>query len=304
MIAVSICICTFQRPAGLLRLLRSLARLAPGTPPHEIIVVDNDAAGSGAPAVAQARAAGMRITYAVEPVRGIARARNRSVAPARGAFVAFIDDDEEADPHWLMHLYDEVRRAGVDGGIGPVLPCLPAGTPHWLVTGGFFDRPRPATGTVLAAGGMRTGNALIRRTQLLALPGPFDECYALSGSEDTDMFARLVRAGTTMIAVDSAIVHEHLTPQRARMRYLLRRRFYAGANSARMYRATQADISRAREGLRWLASGLRLGVTGLVLLPAGRTRAMTRLSLAARDLGRWAHYSGFSFQPYADDTFR
>lgn len=305
MIAVSICICTFRRPAGLLRLLRSLARLAPGTPTHEIIVVDNDAAGTGAPAVAQARDEGLHVDYCVEPVRGIARARNRSVAPARGEFIAFIDDDEEADPHWLAELYGEVQRAGADGGIGPVLPCVPADTPRWLATSGFFDRPRPATGTVLEAyGAMRTGNALIRRAALLAIPGPFDERFALSGAEDSDMFARLLRTGVRVIAVDSAIVHEHLTPQRVRMRYLLRRRFYAGANSARIYCETAAEVSRSRESLRWLVSGVRLGVTGLLLLPAGRTRAASRLVIAARDLGRWAHYSGFSFQPYADDSFR
>lgn len=305
MIDVSICICTFRRPAGLLRLLRSLARLEAATPPHEIIVVDNDAGRSGEPAIRRAAAEGLRVRYFVEPLRGIARARNRAVAPAGGEFVAFVDDDEEVEPGWLLNLCDEVRRHGADGGVGPVVPRFHERTPRWLIEGGFFERPRPATGTALSSRGLRTGNALIRRRALLALHGPFDERYALSGGEDTDLFVRLIADGGRFIAVDSAVVHEHLSPNRTRMRYLLRRRFLVGMGSARFHRSREPELARRGwQRTRWLSSGLALGVSGLVLLPASRTYGMQRLARAARDLGCFAFYAGFSYQPYARDTWR
>jgi len=302
-IDVSICICTFRRPDGLLRLLRAIQRLSTASPRHEIIVVDNDAARSAEPSVRQAAAEGVAVHYAVEPARGIARARNRSVAPARGTFVAFIDDDEEPDPDWLAHLYDAVTECGADAGIGPVVPRFNAHTPAWLISGGFFDRPRPPSGTLLAAHEARTGNALIRRAALQTLPGPFDEQYALSGGEDTDLFAQLLKAGRRIIAVDAAVVFEHLPPHRTTLRWLLRRRFLNGFGAARLYASTVPSDARPRwQRARPLLRGLKVGTAGLLLLPLSRRAALQRLTTAANHFGRFAFHSGFSFAPYAGDA--
>lgn len=302
---VSICICTFRRPHGLRRLLTSIARLDRASPPHEVIVVDNDAARGGEAVVAEARAAGLDVRYLVEPQRGIARARNRSVAPAGGEFVAFIDDDEEADPLWLARLHAEVQRLGADGGIGPVLPAFAAGTPAWMIDGGFFERPRPPTGKVLTSRQCRTGNALVRRSLLAALPGPFEERLALTGGEDTFMFHSLFANGCRMVAVDDAIVHEHLSANRTTIRWLLWRRFNIGVGMARFYTTTVPAESQERwQRSRALGNALRLGVSGVMLLPASRTDGMTRLMLAARYAGRFAFHSGMSFDPYARDSWR
>jgi glycosyltransferase involved in cell wall biosynthesis len=302
---VSICVCTFQRPDGLRRLLRSLHRLDPATPTHEIIVVDNDAEMTAEPIVRQARAEGLPVQYLVEPVRGIARARNRSLEPASGEFVAFIDDDEEADPQWLVRLWGEVMRHGDDGGFGPVLPKFNEHTPRWLIEGGFFERPRFPTGTILFAWQTRTGNALVRRRPLMALAGPFDERYDLTGGEDTDLFARLIRCDCRFIAVDSAVVYEHLPPSRTTLRWLLQRRFLTGMGGARLYTATVPAAARARwQRARPLLSGLGWGVVGLLLWPLFRVYGVNRLALSARYLGRFAFHSGFSFQAYARESWR
>ena len=91
MIAREICICiaTHRRPQQLKRLLTSLIEQQEA-PPFEVAVVDNDA---GAPP--RRLPPNFGITYLVEPVRGLARARNRSVAASTSKFLAFIDDD-----HW------------------------------------------------------------------------------------------------------------------------------------------------------------------------------------------------------------
>jgi succinoglycan biosynthesis protein ExoM len=303
-IDVSICIASYRRPHGLLRLLRSLARLDPASPRYEIIVADNDADGSGDAAVHQARAEGIAVHYVIEPARGIAQARNRSVAPARGRYIAFIDDDEEPDPRWLLELVGEVERHGADGAIGPVLPRFHDRAPRWLIDGGFFERPRWPTGTVLDRRGFRTGNALIRRAQLTALRGPFDERFALTGGEDTDLFTRLVANGSRIISVDSAVVWEHLPPNRATASWYLHRRFVIGIGSARFYATTTPDVSASEERRRWLAEALRWGMTGLLVFPASRTGGLTRLAVAARHLGQFAFYSGYDYHPYARDSWR
>lgn len=303
MIDVSICIATFRRPQGLLRLLRSLARLDPASPRHEIIVADNDAAGSGEAAVRQARSEGLDVQYEIEPVRGIAQARNRSLAPARGRYVAFVDDDEEADARWLLELVGEVERHGADGAVGPVLPRFHERTPRWMIEGGFFERPRLPTGTVLDRGGFRTGNALVRRAHLAALRGPFDERFALTGGEDTDMFMRLIAAGSRVIAVDSALVWEHLPPNRTTVRWYLSRRFLVGMGTARVC-ATTVEPPAADPRLRWLAAAVGWGMSGLLVFPASRIKGLTRLAVAARHLGQIAFHSGYKYAPYARDSWR
>jgi len=303
-IDISVCLCTFRRPEPLLRLLRSLRHLDPATPRYEVIVVDNDARATAEPAIRQARAEGLQLQYLVEPVRSIARARNRSLEPASGEYVAFIDDDEEAEPQWLVQLWGEVIRHGADGGLGPVLPKFSTGTPRWLIEGGFFERARFPTGTVLEAKRTRTGNALVRRRSLIALSGPFDERYDLTGGEDGDLFARMIDSGCRFIAVDSAIVYEHLSPARTTVSWLLRRGFLAGMDAARLYKATLRGRPRRFQRTRPLALALAWGIAGALLFPLFRGYGTARLSLAARQLGRFAFHSGFSYRPYLEDSWR
>ena len=304
MIDVSVCICTFRRPAGILRLLRSLRALDPSSPRHEIIVVDNEATATAEPAIREARAEGLDVRYIVEPVRGIARARNRSLESAAGEYVAFIDDDEEAAPGWLAELGREVVAAGADGGIGPVVPRFAAGVPSWMIEGGFFERPRLPTGTRLDFHQTRTGNALIRRRSLSAVPGPFDERYDFSGGEDTDLFARLMTRGQWFIAVDSAVVYEHVTPARTTMRWLLRRRFLGSLHAARFESLWAPQPPRRWRNVRLLTRGLAWGALGLCLLPARRIDGVGYLARSAQQLGRAAFLTGVTFQPYRHDSWR
>lgn len=303
-IEISVCVCTHRRPAGLLRLLRSLRHLDQATRPHEIIVVDNDAGRAGEVAVNQARAEGLRVAYLVEPERGIARARNRSVRPARGEYVAFIDDDEEADPLWLVRLWEEVTRHGADGGVGPVIPAFGDAAPRWLVDGGFFERRRFPTGTALGFKYLRTGNALIRRRCLMDLAGPFDERFDLTGGEDTNLYSRLVAAGYRFIAVDSAIVREHLAPSRTNPLWLLHRRFVGSRCAAGYDYASLPPSERRKLTFASLRKTLWSGLTGALLFATSRIGGLRRLIMAATQLGRFAYFCGFSSRPYQRESWR
>jgi glycosyltransferase involved in cell wall biosynthesis len=262
-----------------------------------VIVVDNDEARSGAPSVETARAQGMEVSYVCEPRRGIAVARNRAVAAANGEWIAFLDDDEEADPQWLVHLWCEVRQRGADAGIGPVVPRCSDAAPRWLVDGGFFDRRRFPTGTILHAGYTRTGNALIRRRALSSVAGPFDERYDLTGGEDTNLFARLIAGGARVIAVDSAVVYEHLPAPRTTLRSLLRRRFVHGIGMGRLDQTIDRKDSLLRRG-RLVASVAFHGSAGLLLVPLSSVRALRLFLWAAQQLGRLAFLHGYAPKPY------
>src|SRR5919107_3475810 len=106
---VAVCACTYLRPRGLARLLEGLAALeVPDGVAVEVVIVDNDAAGSGRSVVDAAREGfPFPLRYVVEPARGIVAARNAAVAEASAdgpVPVAFLDDDEWPAPRWLAEL--------------------------------------------------------------------------------------------------------------------------------------------------------------------------------------------------------
>ena len=119
---VTLLVCTKGR-ATLPAVLDGVARL--DVPEHafvETVVVDN---GGGDPAIAGAvaelrrRAPGLDVRLIAEPRPGVAHARRRGIAAARGELVAFVDDDCLLARDWLregLAFAAEHPRAGVIGG--------------------------------------------------------------------------------------------------------------------------------------------------------------------------------------------
>ena len=157
---ISVCIITYKRPNGLSDLLESLViQTLMELRNVEIVVVDNDSKRSAESIIKEfiTRNPDIAVTYEVEPVQGIPQARNRSVKLAKGKFIAFIDDDETADPAWLEVLFECMKKYGADAVFGPVTPILPPDCARWLRKGRFFDRPHHEDGSVIGVG--RTNNA-------------------------------------------------------------------------------------------------------------------------------------------------
>lgn len=300
---ISICICTYKRPAQLETLLRSIARQQHHPLRVEIVVADNDPAGS-AQAVLQRIAATLPLPLRSHHVTtpNIALARNATVHGAHGDWVLFVDDDEEPAPGWLLALVDTQRTHDADAVFGPVLPRYDSETPDWVKSGGFFDRPRYSTGSRIGAGDARTGNVLVRRSLLLGLPGPFDQAYGRTGGEDTIMFGQLLARGAVLIWCDEAVVREDIPPDRATLCWLLRRSFRGGQSFIR------AELQPLRGGAR-LARALYLGaravlqmpVAGLLALgwlPLSRARAVTWLRTCAAQAGKLTGLAGHRYQEY------
>jgi GT2 family glycosyltransferase len=227
---VAICIITYKREAGLERLIRSLNELEFRRSPQpeiQIVVVDNDPLGSGFALAEELRPELVWILVSeIEPRRGIPYARNSAVAAADSDsdYIVFIDDDEIPEPYWLDELLSVQAEFNADIVTGPVLPHFMGPLPVWLRAGGFFQRDRPPTGTVMGRAG--TGNVLIRRAVFQI--GGFDERLALTGGEDTLFFRRARRAGFEIRFATDAVVHEWVPESRANARWLLQRAYRIG----------------------------------------------------------------------------
>lgn len=116
----SIVLCTRGRREGLRRSLAALA--AQDYPAFEIVVVDNAPTSDDvATAVSEVRGS-VPVRRVVEPAPGLARARNRGWREARGSILAFVDDDEVPDAHWLAELALGFRAGDRVGCVtGPVM---------------------------------------------------------------------------------------------------------------------------------------------------------------------------------------
>jgi succinoglycan biosynthesis protein ExoM len=256
---ISICVCTFRRPDGLQRLLATLRAISiPAGVGLELVVVDNDAGAS-------AKSVFDRITadwpwparYVVEAHPGVGFARARCVEEARGDWIAYIDDDEWAEPQWLQALWQTRTALGVDGVFGPVLASYETAPPEWLLRSRMYERPRRVTGTSLHWSQCASGNVLFRK-QLFVDAGGFDAAFAQSGSEDSDFFWRCLGLGARFVWCDEAVAHEAVPPNRMTKTYLRRRAFLAGQNYVRLHARRQGWLAYLLFALRGLAIVLLL----------------------------------------------
>jgi succinoglycan biosynthesis protein ExoM len=229
MIRVAICICTYRRQKLLLETLRGVAKLAfckVAVPQLAIVVVDTPDDCGSAQEICETVSLPWPIKYVVEPRRGLTYARNRAIEEAGSVdYVALIDDDEVPSAHWLdEHLWAATNFAA-DVVSGPSLPKYAPDVADWVKAGGFFDWPVRATGTVRRS--CPTNNVLVG-THVFERVAKFNDAFALSGAEDTDLFLRVSRAGYKIVWSQEAAVFESVSARRGTVAWILRREYQTG----------------------------------------------------------------------------
>lgn len=300
---ISLCIATYKRTERLSALLGDLVNQQ--CLPDEVVIVDNDAAGSARQVAEHWRTVGtpFAIHYDIQPIKNIALTRNRTVALATGEWLAFIDDDERAPVAWLMQMVAAAEQYQADGVLGPVDPVVPAEAPAWIQRGRFYEFPRLATGCVVPLNRLRFGNVLLRGTTLRAEPGPFDPNYGLKTGEDADMLARLVKQGARIVWCDEALVHEPVEAARLSLAWLLRRSLSGGQEFARKtLRGTYGHVSfasRIRFYVQVLLQLLMASLLSIVCSPFGKHRAAKWLIKAAANVGKLSTLWGWQYSEYA-----
>jgi succinoglycan biosynthesis protein ExoM len=274
-----VAVLTYRRTEWLDRLLTELENQAGAlVPPAEVVVIDNDPAGSAADVVGDR--AGPRVRYVHESRPGISAARNRAIAEAAGAdLLVFIDDDELPSPGWLAHLVDawlDWRCAAV---AGPVPARLLGAADPWVLGSGLFDRARHASGTRMPEAG--TGNLLLDLTQVRGLGLRFDERFGLTGGEDTLFTRELVRRGGDIRWCDEAEAVEFIPAQRLTRRWVVTRHYRSGS----AWSAVEVHLTRGaarRVALRAVLVARSVGKTALASM-------QLLLALVRRDVAGRAH---------------
>jgi hypothetical protein len=240
------------------------------------------------------------VTYVHEPEPGVANARNAALAQARGAFIAFLDDDEEAPEGWLAALLAAQARFDADVVFGPVRGRAPPQvTRHRDYLERFFSREGPAEAGLLPHY-YGCGDSLLRRAALPDPQKPFSAIRNHIGGEDDLLFGQMKARGARFAWEPAAWVWEDPVPSRLTLAYTIRRAFAYGQGPSAACAAAQPRDWLGLAG--WMAQGLvqaavfgaLAGIKGLVRAP---DFAFT-LDRAARGLGKTLWWGPFKLHFY------
>lgn len=221
----SVVVCTYNRADLLRGAITSLQQLRlPTAGDVEILVVDNASTDNTAEVVASLQQQStITIRYVLESNQGVAHARNRGLEEAAGIWVAFFDDDQIADPNWLVELLkaaEKYQTACVGGAVKLLLPedyREPlSGVCRVLLSESPAAQPAEPYRYPRTPG---TGNLLINRELALRLGG-FD-VQATMGGEDTDLYRRIRREGIITWYEPSAVIYHHVPMERLSDAYML-----------------------------------------------------------------------------------
>ena len=294
--SITVVICTRNRTALLKTALASV--LACDYPDFDVVVVDNASDDTATVEYVESLSE-PRVQVRVEPVPGLAVARNTGIRAARGKVVAFTDDDVVVDRMWLRRLGEAFAT---DSSIGCVTGLVVSGelrTPaqsvfeklvqkqaQWSskLTRESFDIARPPPGNPLfpfQVGLYGTGANLALPRAVLKKLGGFDDGLGIGspagGGEDIDMFLRVITAGHRLVYEPAAIIWHRPHPDMSALENEVRT--YALGLSAWMTKVA-CDRVLAPMALRrawWAARRLQLltpppGVEGVDLPPGMRRK--------------------------------
>jgi glycosyltransferase involved in cell wall biosynthesis len=292
--ALSVCICTRDRPRAVARCLAALMPQAAGL---EILVIDSASAAPAPRALRHVVAAcpGARLIRLDRP--GLSRARNAAAAAAAAPWIAYLDDDATPAPDWAMQARTAIAGAPDAAMIGGrVLPVWEAPLPRW-----WPPRLRGVLSIVEAEGNAPYGapdlppdlgpcgaNLLVRAAPLRAVGG-FAEALgrdgaALLSDEETEAASRLGAAGLAVRYDSRPVVHHDIAAARLTPAWLLRRMHWQGVSAARSRRLGAERLALWREAAR-------RGSVAALLAPLGLVPGSLALLIGAR--WRLAYAAGF-----------
>jgi GT2 family glycosyltransferase len=228
-----------------------------------------------------------RVRYVRERRPGLDWARNRAIREACGEIIAFIDDDAIADPQWaqaLIAAFDSDDVMCVTGLVAPARLDTAAqelferfGYSKGFERISFNLRAPPPVAVFPYKGYLGTGcNSAFRRSMFDQV-GLFDTCLDMGtpvpGGGDLDMFARIIRAGYSLVYDPGPVVfHNHVADMAALIDKMGQ---YQRASVAYFTKCILTDRNRAPELIvHVIRSQVRKTVRGLAATILKRDRPL------------------------------
>jgi len=256
----TVVVCTYNRRELVARALESIRRqVLPDGVSWEVLVVDNGCTDGTWDVLQQMAGDWERLHPIREPRPGKSFALNTAIRRARGAVLAFTDDDVVADPNWLNAILDGFRRFEVAMAGGRVLPLWTTDRPKWyrepeyrgvIAHWDHGDRPFLLANT----SSMPSGNNLAARAEVLRRFGGFHTGLGagrVHRGADSELGVRLFRAGEKIAYLPDAVVYHRVDETLLRRSYVRRWCFRRGIAQSVIEKPTEAGMPRILGVPRW-----------------------------------------------------
>lgn len=248
---LSAIVCTHNREKYVAQTISSLIDQDFPVRDYEVIVVDNMSTDNTRYVIEKmAQESEVEIRYIHESRLGVSHARNTGLSAARGTYIAYIDDDEEASSLWIRSIIEVFNSVEPEPGIvcGPVHPTWETQPPSWLgdkITphlSVFILEDNPA---FIDVGWFPEGNSAFR-TEILRAVGGFATNLGRKGknliSGECWRVEEMIRARGYGVYYAAGMRVGHFIPaERVRLSWLTKRCFYQGFSEA-VYR-----VGKSRE---------------------------------------------------------
>jgi glycosyltransferase involved in cell wall biosynthesis len=276
---ITVIICTHNRANVIGATLKSLTNQTLAPDQFEVLVIDNACTDNTQAVVLDFQKNVMpRMRCIMEERLGIAIARNRGWQEAATEFVAYIDDDAQAEPNWLeTHLISlKTLKPAPACVTGFVELDWTGGRPAWFPVQYESMLARYDFGSEplwhKASGYLVTCNAAFRR-QVLSDVGGFREGLGHKGGElhwrggeDNDMFSKLIGEGLPVYYQPQARVLHLTPPERQTRKYLVWRIYASGSSQAVLDAISKKKRKRDLWRSIWLDGRMTVGLLVRLLI--------------------------------------
>lgn len=233
-VKISAVICTYNRAGLLPGILNGVCSQQVDPQKVEVIVVDNNSVDATRSVVETYTGRSISVRYCWEPRQGLSNARNRGWQEARGAYIAYVDDDCHVPPDWLNTAIEIIDRQAPQIFGGPYFPFYNSPKPGWFKdeygTNFMGDTARSLRVDEYLSG----GNLFIQRSLLKALGG-FNPELGMSGKkvaygEETILIrqARKMIPGINVYYDPRLYVYHLVQPDKMRLSKVFLRSFAEG----------------------------------------------------------------------------
>ena len=240
---ISVVICTYNRADLLAGALQSVCRQTLSHAEYEVIVVDNNSTDNTGDIVRSFAADYANVHYCLEPRQGLSHARNRGWREARGEVVAYIDDDIEVPPEWLVVAGEVIGDHSPDVLSGPSFAFYNTVKPGWFKDAYGSHEPYSQAGVAARPEDLYGHNLLFKR-ELLAQSGGFDPTLGMVGDriaygEETALLRHIhATMPEKILYYEPRLYVYHLVrPEKMVWRWLIKDRFAKGRYAHRIFQA-------------------------------------------------------------------
>ena len=234
---VSIIICTYNRKKLLKSCLNSIYAQDYQKSNFEVIVVD----GGSTDGTKELCREFPNIRFITESKHGLAHARNKGAELAKGAIIAYTDDDCIVDKNWLKNLiagfrFSQKKIVGVGGPVHPLRPEIIPKKIHVKAALGLYDEGN----RIKLVDGIITSNAAFKKEIFKNIK--FDETLGVTRrgklilcGEDTAFCQAIINSGYKLLYTPHAKVYHQINNERTKIPYVVKHALHRGITKTKIF---------------------------------------------------------------------